>query len=101
MCYNLIWEGDRIIQEKIFNQWLGVHSLMGKRNYVEIVMNTIEIEHGNIAFSELEEIRLNSYVRCNSGNDRDRRRHKKIVLDECQEINNWLTTNLPLSTDQD
>ena len=64
---NSIREGDRIIQEKFIMRILEYTRCRGK-NYVEIVFNFICKEHGNVSFSELEETRLNSYVRCNSGN---------------------------------
>ena len=80
---------------------LGIYLLLGKTNYVEIALNTIESEHGNISCSELEVIRLNAFVRYSTGNDNDGRKHNKIALDECQEMVNWLTKKLPLSSDQE
>ena len=54
-----------------------------KTNYVEIALNIIEKEHGSVTFSELEEVRINSYVRYHTRKDKDGRRFKKIALDEC------------------
>ena len=65
------------------------------------MLNSIESDFGNISCSELEETRLNSFVRYRTGNDNDGRKHKKIALDECQEMMNWLTKKLPSSTDQE
>ena len=99
--FKAIREGDRIIQEKLFVEWLPIFNLMNKKNYFLIVLNTIEKYYGDIDFATIEEYRRNSFVRYNSGKDKDGRSYHCVALDEAQEMVNSWTKKMPLGTDPD
>ena len=93
--------GDKLVQESIFCSWIGIFSLLNKRNYVAIALNTIEQEYGQISFKDLEQLRLNSYIKFNGSNhDKDGRQFYCVALDECQEILNSWTKKLPMGTNE-
>ena len=97
MYWNTIRMGDKLVQESIFCSWIGIFSLLSKRNYVAIALNTIEQEYGQISFKDLEQLRLNSYIKFNGSNhDKDGRQFYCVALDECQEILNSWTKKLPM-----
>ena len=101
MYWNAIRLGDKLVQESIFCSWIGIFSLLRKRNYVEIALNTIEQEYGSISYKDLEQLRLNSYVKFNGNkHDNDGREFYCVALDECQEIINSWTKKLPMGTDE-
>ena len=63
LYWNAIRSGDRVIQEKICCEWLGIFHLLGKKNYVEICLCMMEKEYEEITYKELSQIRVNSSVR--------------------------------------
>ena len=97
--WNAVRCGDRIIQEKIFIEWLGIFVLAGKSNYFEICLNSIEKEYGEVSYKELQEIRINSYV--NYENKNDGKSCHFVGLDEAQEMLNYWTKLLPVTGDVD
>ena len=58
--------------------WVAWNLLTIGKNYVEIVFNSIELEHSKIYFSELEEVRFKSCTLCKSGKYNYVRRYKKL-----------------------
>ena len=101
MYWNAIRIGDKMVQESIFCSWIGIFSLLRKRNYVSIALNTIEQEYGKISYKDLEQLRMNSYIKFNGSNeDKDGRKFYCVALDECQEILNSWTKKLPMGTDE-
>jgi hypothetical protein len=91
LYWNAIQMGDKLVQESIFCSWIGVFSLLKKRNYVDIAFNTIEQEYGEISFKDLEQLRTNSYVQFNHEVEtKSETKHYWVALDKCQEIiNSW------------
>jgi hypothetical protein len=94
--WSAIRNGDRQSQELIFNEWMGVFSLLNKHNYLEICLNSIEKEYGEVEYSDLEEIRINGYIRSTEGFDKDDKAFTCLALDEKQEELNWHTKQLPI-----
>jgi hypothetical protein len=101
LFWNSIRSGDRLTQEFILNEWIGIFSMLNKKNYLEIALNTIDRNYSEIAYEDLEECRLNSFVRYNKGIDKDGRNFYCVALDEAQEIFNSWTKKMPLGTDED
>ena len=61
----------------------------------------IEQEYGSISFKDLEQLRLNSYVKFNGNkHDKDGREFYCVALDECQEIINSWTKKLLMGTNE-
>ena len=100
MYWIAIRKGDRMMQERIFIDWLGVFSITNKHNYLDICFNTIEREYASIPYQSLEEIRRNCYVRFNSGLDKDNREFRCTALDEAMEMNNMDVKKLPVRNDK-
>mmetsp|Transcript_282 Transcript_282/g.447 ORF Transcript_282/g.447 Transcript_282/m.447 type:complete len:307 (+) Transcript_282:159-1079(+) len=99
--FKLFWEacksGDRIIQECIMNEFLGVFYLLNKSKYFEIGLIQVEREYGEIDYSNLQEIRLNMVFRYQPEGVPDASLH---VLDEVMEnINGWCKM-LPLGSNE-
>ncbi len=102
--FRLFWDavrcGDKMTQEKVLIDFIGIFNVTGKWKYFEICLNMIEKEYGEISFEELEQIRLNSYItysKRGSGNGA----HTYLALDEAQEILNYWTKLLPVSDDRE
>ena len=74
---------------------------MNKKNYFLIVLNTIEKYYGDLDFATIEEYRRNSFVRYNSGKDKDGQSYHCVALDEAQEMVHSWTKKMPLGTDPD
>ena len=60
----------------------------------------MELEYHDITYKELEELRQNSLVRLNATN-KIKATSKFVILDETQEIINWMTKLLPLGSDKE
>ena len=92
--------GDRVLQEYITNEWIGIFYLLKKHNYVEICLSGIETEYSKISYSELQSIRINASVRYRKGVDNKGNPFPLHVLDEVMEnINGW-TKRLLLGPDE-
>ena len=56
-CYKSMRCGDRIMQEVIVCKWMPIFYALKKRNYVQICLNTVDKEYGDIPHYMLQEIR--------------------------------------------
>ena len=82
--------GDRVMQEQIIIEWIGIFYLLKKHNYVDTCLNAIETEYSKISYAELMSIRMNASVRYRSGQDNKGDPFPLHVLDEFMEnINGW------------
>ena len=102
-AFRKFWEGlrngDRIVQEKIAFDFLGVFYLLRKSKYFQITLEQIEREYGEIDFKNLEEIRLNMAFKYECPSDIVDEKNKGLkVLDEVQENINLYMKKLPLGT---
>jgi hypothetical protein len=92
--------GDRVMQEYITIQWVGIFYLLKKHNYFEICLSAIEKEYAGISYHDLQSIRINSSVRYRNGKDSKGNDYPLHVLDEVMEnINAW-TKRLLLGPDE-
>ena len=92
--------GDRVMQEYLTTEWIGIFHLLKKHNYVEICLSAIETEYHKISYDELQSIRINAAVRYRNGNDNKGDPFPLHVLDEVMEnINGW-TKRLLLGPDE-
>ena len=92
--------GDRVMQEYITIQWVGVFYLLKKHNYFEICLSAMEKEYGGISYHDLQSVRINSSVRYRNGKDSKGNDYPLHVLDEVMEnINAW-TKRLLLGPDE-
>ena len=83
--------GDRVIQEHITNELIGIFYLLMKHNYVEICLSAVETEYSKITYKELMSIRINSSVSYINGKDSKGDPYPLHVLDEVTEnINRWI-----------
>ena len=76
--------GDRVMQEYLSTQWIGVFFLK-KHNYVEICLYAIETEHQNISYEESQSIRVNACTRYRKGCDSKGDPCPLHVIDEVME----------------
>ena len=78
--FRFFWEamqnGDRIMQEKIMNDYIGIFYLLKKHKYVEICMLQIEREYKSIKFKSLQEIGMNMAFRY-------KHERKKLIIKNC------------------
>ena len=82
--------GDRVMQEYIAIQWIGIFYILKKHNYFEIYFSVIETEYAGIIYHELQSICINSSVRYRNGNNSNGDPYPLHVLDEVMEnINAW------------
>ena len=51
--------GDRVIQEHITNEWIGIFYLLKNHKYVDICLSAVETEYSKITYKELMSIRIN------------------------------------------
>ena len=92
--------GDRVMQEHLTTQWIGIFFLLKKHNYVEICLCAIETEYRKISYDELQSIRINACIRYRKGCDSKGNPYPLHVLDEVMEnINGW-TKRLLLGPDE-
>ena len=92
--------GDRVMQEYITIQWIGIFYMLKKHNYFEICLSAIETEYSGISYHDLQSIRINSSVRYRNGRDSKGNDYPLHVLDEVMEnINAW-TKRLLLGPDE-
>ena len=103
--FRVYWEsmrsGDRLSQEIVENKWLCIFSALNKHKHVDIVLTGIEKQCQEINYSNLETIRRNSCIRCNTGEDVDGRKFNFVAADECMENVNAWTKKLPLGNTQE
>ena len=98
MYWSAVRAGDRLMQEKIVQDWLGIFVLLSKPTYVEVVLNSIDKEYDELEYTALEELRRNAYVRFNCGSDKDGCPFYCLAMDETQELINSWTKKLPLGS---
>ena len=98
--FNLFWQslrnGDRICQESVMNDFLGVFYLMKKTKYFEIGLQQMEREYRDVTYDELQLIRMNMSFRYQHSDVKNAPLH---VLDEVMENINMWSKALPLGTD--
>ena len=52
--YKAMRTGNQIMQEQIVTDWIGIFYALGKRNYVNICLNTIDKKYNYIDYKILE-----------------------------------------------
>mmetsp|Transcript_10165 Transcript_10165/g.14372 ORF Transcript_10165/g.14372 Transcript_10165/m.14372 type:complete len:162 (-) Transcript_10165:682-1167(-) len=96
--YQAMLNGDRITQEKIMIDFIGVFHVLGKHKYFQITSMQVEREYGDLDFKSLHEIRCHMAFRYahKTNTVKGSQNPSLHVLDEVMEnINHW-SKKLPL-----